>query len=97
MIATIMFPYNPMSPKSLPNKAVIKPISEMDAKIPTEKIRDVLKAFLVVKFSQPLIKPTIRGMLARWHGLIKTLNIPQIKAASNAIYKRNLKLRYLEL
>ena len=31
------------------------------------------------------MNPIIRGMLARWHGESKMLNIPQIKAANTAI------------
>ena len=50
--------------------------------MPRAKASEMRKALRVVSFSCWLTKPTISGMLARWQGLSRMLNIPQMKAPS---------------
>ncbi len=50
--------------------------------MPRAKASEMRKALRVVSCSCWLMKPTIKGMLARWQGLSRILNIPHKKAPS---------------
>ena len=74
-----------MSPIILPSPAVTAPIAPIVIKIPTAKRLDMIKARVVEMRPCPSINPTIKGILARWHGLSSMLKIPHVKAAVRAI------------
>ena len=61
------------------------PIAAMVISIPTANNVEIPNARLVVILLWPLIKPTIKGRLAKWQGLNKMLKTPHIKDANIAI------------
>ena len=50
--------------------------------MPRANASEMRKALRVVSCSCWLMKPMISGMLAKWQGLSRMLNIPQMKAPS---------------
>jgi hypothetical protein len=74
-----------MLPIILPAALVIAPIAPIVISIPMENISEVKNARFVDICPCSLINPTIKGMLARWHGLRIILNMPQTKEARIAI------------
>ncbi len=68
-----------------PAAAVITPMTAMVMSIPAENSVAVPHARPVLILPCPLMNPTMRGMLARWHGLRTMLSTPQKAAALNAI------------
>lgn len=75
-----------MSPRILPNRLVIIPITPSVISIPTENMVERKAALPFVMVSRSLINETINGMLAKWQGLNTMLIIPQTKELKRAIH-----------
>jgi len=63
----------------------MRPISAIVRRMPIENRVANQNALLVDIAPCPPMKPTIKGILARWQGLNNMLSIPQIKDAARAI------------
>src|SRR5512138_1900478 len=74
-----------MSPIIRPAAAVIAPIAAIVTRMPTANSVAIPLARAVLTRPWPLMKPTISGRLARWHGLRIMLRMPQMNDAPNAI------------
>lgn len=68
-----------------PAAAVIAPITAMVTRIPTANSIAMVKARRALTLPCPLMNPTMRGMLARWHGLRIMLRTPHATDAPSAI------------
>ena len=72
-------------PSNRPAKEAMTPARRRVSRIPIEKFNDMKKAFLVEISFCSLINATTIGILARWQGLRRILNIPHKKLAPIAI------------
>ena len=72
-------------PSSRPAKEAMTPAMRSVIKIPSEKLSEIRNALRVEISFCSLMKAITIGILARWQGLIRMLNIPHKKLAPIAM------------